>query len=326
MARLLHSVAVPEQLIAADGVFQFDLAVNPLSVVLLCLRPLNDTGTLANFASYLNVAGALNRVGITHLGESIVQMSGRDAAAMAYFRHGIVPTQATHISTTNFRRCVVLPILLGKFPYDATSCFPASRRGELVLELDIDIADTGYDGLRLSVETIELLDAKPKEFERKVTQTQTFAATGDNDIDLTPGHKSRGVLLFGTTGFVGAVPAPSLGRMQLLLDNQQAGYAATDFEVAHTLGTLWGRQPPSFDNPVLHVDATGGAVEPTFGPMSEIGSAGWQNYSFLDLDPTKDDMLTIDTRGASRYTVRVDAETANLVRAINIEVVPTAGR
>ena len=50
--RFLHSVTTVEQLIAADGVSTFDLAVNPLSVVNLVLRPLNDTGTLSNFQSY----------------------------------------------------------------------------------------------------------------------------------------------------------------------------------------------------------------------------------------------------------------------------------
>ena len=62
--RLLIANSVADQLIAADGVVQFDLAVNPLSVVLINIRPLNDTGTLGNFQRYLGLCDAINRITI----------------------------------------------------------------------------------------------------------------------------------------------------------------------------------------------------------------------------------------------------------------------
>lgn len=317
----LHSVAVQDQLIGADTVQSFDLAVNPLSVVLIALRPLNDTGTLGNFQSYLGLCQALNRVTIMHRGESIISMRGEDLAAMNYFRYGIMPFQGQHADTDNDRRCAVLPAILGKFPYDKSSVFPASRRGELVLEMDIDIADTGYDGLRLSVETIEILDAKPTEFEKKVSIAQTFAATGDVDVDLPPGNLNRGILLFGTTGFAGATPAPSWGRVKVLLDNQEALYTATDFEVAQMLHCLWGRQPPQYDNRRTRVNATSGSsTEPTSGENFDIG-AGWTQWAFLDFDPTRDDSHSLDTSGRSRFHIRANAETDDAVRAIPIEVI-----
>lgn len=319
--RFLHSVSTVEQSIAVDGVVTFDLAVNPLSVVHLVLRPLNDTGTLADFPSYLEVVGALNRINIAWLGSSIFNMSGRDAAALAYFRHGLVPRQVTHIDTDDFRRCVVLPIFLGRDAFDEKSCFPASKRGELTIELDFDVADAGYDGMRLSIESLELLDAKPTEYERKVTSVQTFAATGDNDLDMPPGLMYRGILLFGTTSFTGATPAPTLGRISTRLDNSEVLYSSTDFEVAHTLGSLFGGQPPIMDEHIHRVDATAASViEPTTLP-SQIGGGGWQNYAWLDFDPTRDDRFSLDTRGKSRFHVRSNAEAAELVRAIGIEVV-----
>lgn len=319
--RYLHTVSVQERAISADGVEVYDLAVNPLSVVLLALRPLNDTGTLSNFASYLNIAGAVNRVSILFRGQSIFSMSGRDAAALAYFRHGIVPLQANHDHTDNERRCVALPILLGRFAYDPTSCFPATRRGELTMEVDYDIADTGYDGMRVSVETIELLGAEPKEFERKVVVAQTFAATGANIVDLPVGNQVRGCLLFGTTGFAGASPAPSWGRIQAFLSNQQHHIGATDFEVAHMLSSLMGRQPPRFDAHT-HLENTAGAYTQnsvTGSMVSNVGSGGWDNYAYLDFDPTRDDLFSIDTKNASRFHLEADAETADAVRAIPVE-------
>lgn len=315
---ILHSVNVQEQAISADGLYNYDLAVNPLSMVLIALRPLNDTGTLANYTSYRALCAALNRVSITHRGESVINMRGEDIAALNYYRWGMLPYQGQGDNVDNERRCCVLPILFGRWPYSKTSCFPASRRGELNMELDIDIADTGYDGMRISVESIEIPDARPVEFERKITSSQTWAATGDQDFDLPPGNLCRGLFLFGTTAFGGANPAPSWGRVKVLLDNMEQGYAATDFEVAQMLHCLWGRQAP-FDTHSHTVNAAGAGVEETTSTF-DVGE-GYNSYALLDFDPMGDDAHTLDTRGRSRFHVRANAETADAVRVTPLEVV-----
>jgi len=318
--RFNHSVCVQLQTPGADGVFAHDLAVNPLSVVLLKLAPLNDTGTLANFCSYFTLCQAVNRISVFHRGEVIHSSRGDDLAALNYFRHGIMPYQGMHLDTDNFRRAAVLPLFLGRFPYDTKSCFPASRRGELVIELDLDIADTGYDNLTYSIETIELMDAKPSEYERKTALNQTFSATGDVDVELNPGLVNRGLLVWGTTGYAGASPVPTWGRIKLMLDNQEAAFQSTDFEVSQMLHTLWGRQPPAYDAHI-HRQTANTDLFTNGGPIS-VGYNGWELYSFLDLDPTRDDQFSLDTKGKNRFNLRPNAETANAVRVVQIEKVP----
>lgn len=317
--KLLHSRAVQDQLISADGIFTFDMAVNPLSVILLALRPLNNTGTLADYPRYRAICAAANRINLLYRGESIVSARGEDLAALNWFRWGMQPWEANPDNVDNERRCVVLPIVLGRYPYAPKSCFPATKRGELVLELDLDIADTGYDGLRISVETIELLGATPSEYEKKVQVTQTMAATGDQDLDLPIGNLNRGILLFGTTAFAGAAPAPSWGSMKVLLDNQEHGYAQTDWEVAHMLPSLWGRHPNLSGDHKHTVNAAGAGVEETTSVFDQ--QEDYTNYAYLDFDPTGDDTFTLDTRGHSRFHVRGNVETADAVRAIPIEVI-----
>lgn len=317
--RFNHSIAVPEQAISADGVQVFDLAVNPLSVVLVALRPLNDTGTLANYQRYRAICAALNRVSVLYRGESIISMRGEDVAALNYFRHGIYPDEANPDNVDNERRCVVLPLLLGRAAFDPMSCFPASVRGELVLECDFDIADTGYDGLRFSVETVELLDAKPKEYEKKLQTQQTFAATGTADVDLQPGNMCRGILLFGTTGFAGATPVPSWGRVKVLLDNIEAGWSSSDWEVGRVSHFLWGRQAAVAADHKHTVNAAGAGIEETTS-LFDVAE-DFTQYMYLDYDWTRDDMWSLDTRGKSRFQVRAEAETADAVRAIQVEVI-----
>lgn len=327
----LHNIAVQERAISADGIESFDLAVNPLSVVLLCVRPLNDTGTLAAFQSYRGLAAAMNRVSVLYRGEAIKSVRGEDLAALNYYRWGIMPFQGQHDDTNDERRCAVIPIIMGRWPYSNSSCFPATRRGELVLECDFDIADTGYDGLRFSVETIELLDAKPKEYEKWVQVTQTNGAVGDADVDLVAtGNAVRGVLLFGTTPFAGSSPAPSWGRLKVLLDNQEVGFGSTDFEVAQMLHCLWGRQPPAYDGHTHRVDtADAGSTTKTLSGPHNIGAGiagatdinSWNQYAFLDFDPTGDDAHSLDTKGKSSLKLRANFETADAVRVVPVEVV-----
>lgn len=302
-----QSVIVQNQLIASDGLAQFDLGVLPMSVLLLNLRPLNETSTAANYIPYVDIVDALSDVRVVHNGVTIVAATGKDLAALNYFRRGVVPGQANPSSTDNARRSVLLPLYFGRMPFDPRSCFPAARRGELVLECDFDIASTGYDGLRFSAEVIELPGARPTEFERVTTQSQTFASTGPQDVDLPLGHLHRGYLLFGTTGFIGASPAPSWGRIELLLDNQQHQIAGVDFETLVGQAQILGGQPYTLDS-----------LQVASGHQHNFGGE-FSNHAFINLDPLHDDAHSVDTSSVSRASLRADAETADAVRVLTVE-------
>lgn len=323
----LHSVSIVERAVAADILESYDLTVNPISVINIMLRPLNDTGTLANFASYLAVASAMNRVTVLYRGEAIVSMRGEDLAALNWMRHGIVPFQGQHDDTDNERRAVNVPIILGKEPFNIKSCFPRTNRGELQLEIDWDVTDTGYDNMRFSVETLELLGANPTEYEKKVQVTQTMAATGDQDMDLPcTGNMMRGVLLWGTTVYGGASPAPTWGRIKALLDNSEAGYTSCDFETLQSLQSLQRIYPNPYDAHIHRQTANTDTLTnagPKFvgtGLGASVG-ASWENYAFMDFDLDRMDTFSLDTQGKSRFQLRANVETADAVRAIPIEVI-----
>lgn len=318
--RLLRTITVPEENIAADIVKSYLLGVNPLSVLVLELRPLNDTGTLANYADYKQVCTALNRVSITYLGQTVLSMRGEDLAALNWLRYGMVPWEANPANTDNARRAVYLPIVLGKFPFHPEFGFPATLKGQLLLECDFDVADTGYDNLNFSVVSYEMLEARPKEFERKITTSQTFGATGTNDVQLYPGNKNRGILLFGTTGFAGASPAPSWGRVRLLADGVEQHYSGLDWETMLPEPALWGRIA-DYSSHEHTLDATVAGITNTTSVYK--ATFDWTNYAYMDFDPSRDDVWTLDTKGVTRLVLRCEAETANAVRAVQVEAIPT---
>ncbi len=317
MAVFIHSVLRSNALVAADGDVVIDLPVNPLSVILIHLSPLNDTGTIADYRLLGALLGALSNVRVSHKGSAVVDLAGVDLAMLSMLWHRNPIWQSNAVETDDDRRSIVVPVLFGRRAYLANECFPETKKGELQLTLTLDIAATGFDGLRVSIETIELPEASPETVQKVTTLSQTFAATGDNDIDLPIGNAIRAILCFGTTPFAGATPAPTLGQLEVLRDNRQIGFTSTDFEVARALAGLVGVPfPPDFRH--IHsgtyvTTVAGDSREP------EIGASLDDSYCLLNFDPLWDDAFILETTGAGRVNVRVNAEAANAVRIIPIE-------
>ena len=89
MFKFLRRVQEQTYTPSADEVKSFDLGVNPLSHIQLAIRPLNDTGTLANFPSYLSLMDAINRVSVIWNGVTIISGSGRDAGRLEPVEDGV---------------------------------------------------------------------------------------------------------------------------------------------------------------------------------------------------------------------------------------------
>lgn len=317
MAEFVHSILAADQLIAADGDVVYDLPVNPLSAILLKVAPLNETSTITAFSALWGLLSAVDNIRVTHRGGDVFAMNGVDAMALALLWHKIGGWQSNQRDTDNERRCLVLPILFGRKAWMPRECFPATKKGELLLTVRWDIADTGFDGLRISIETIELMGATPDYVQKCTTLARTPSATGQGEVDLPIGNVLRGILLFGTTAFTGASPAPSLGQMQVLRSNRQIGYSATDFEVARGLAGLMG----SFDDAdAVHIHAVNAAgAGQEFTRQTDRRNSNLENYVLLPFDVSGDDTYSLDTEGAGRLHVRIDADTADAQRILPIE-------
>lgn len=248
-----------------------------------------------------------------------MDLSGQDLAAYLWMVMGIDIAGSNTVETDNDRRSIVLPIPFGRTLWNPDECIPETKKGELQLSITFDIAATGFDGLRFSLETLELPDAAPPFFQRITTQAITFAATGNNDVDLPIGNIIRGILAFGTTGFAGATPAPTLGALRVLVDNVEHGYSSTDFEVSRAIVAGLGRTPPYLLDHFHGVNAAGAGQEDT--QSQQVNAALHELYTYLDYDATRDDRYSIETKGLSRIHVRVNAEAANAARFLPVEKV-----
>lgn len=316
-APFIHSILVADRAQAADGEFNVDLPVNPLSVVLLNIKPLNNTATIANYTAMQGLLSAVNNIRIDWRGTAVVDINGQDLAAFLWMASQSRIALTNFRETDNERRSMVIPIPLTRNIWSPSECFPSSKRGELILTIDFDVADTGFDGLRFSIETLELPNANPTHFQRLTTQSITFTATGNNDVDMPIGNMIRGILAFGTTPFTGAAPAPTIGALRLLVDNVEQGFSSGDFETLRALTSMMGREPHYVLDHFHGVDASGAGQEDT--QSQQIEAASYANYVYLDYDGTRDDAYALETKNASRVHLRVNAETANAARFIPVE-------
>lgn len=325
MPRFLRQVLIQDEALAVSTQRTDDLPVNPLSMILLTIRNLEDIADLDDFSTIAAVLNQIARVEVLYQGSAIISGSLADLARLNSILLGRVPMQTANSIVNNDARTLTVPILLGRRPFWQHECFPAVRRGELQLQITSAAAQTGVDTLQLQVETVELLDAKPDRFLKYTTMAKTPAATGDHDVDLPIGNKIAGMLLFGTTAPTGTSFNASIGQLRLLLDNVEAFYARTNWESLHnelarrvqetiTAGTYRTREN---DAAAYAQDAL------SDGEHAQIGF--FNNYAYLDFDPNLDGEYLLETAGRARVHLRINADVADAIRLIPMELIPVSG-
>jgi hypothetical protein len=325
MPKFLRQVLVQDESQAVSLMRTDDLPVNPLSMVLLTVKMLNDTGTITDFSLINAILNSISKVEILYKGSAIISGSLADLARLSGFLLGRGPAQLVATAVNNAVRGVTVPILLGRRPFMVDECFPAVRRGELQLQITTAAAQTGVDTVVLQVETVELLDAKPTRFLKATTITKTPTATGDHDVDLPIGNKIAHALLFGTTVPTAASYNASIGQLRLLVDNVEQFYARANWETLHNemqRRVSEGSQSASHQH-VSDVAAAYTQFQLTSNANANVGF--FDSYALLDFDPLGDSSFLLDTAGRARIHLRINADVADAIRIIPTELIEVAG-
>lgn len=322
--RFLRQVLVQDETLAVSTLRSDDLPVNPLSVIFVTIRSLNDTGTLGNFSLANALLNQIAKLEVLYKGSAVVSGSLADLARMNGLLIGKPPMQTSATYVDNTTRSITIPILLGRRPFWAEECFPAVRRGELQLQLTSAAAQTGVDNLSLQIETVELLDAKPTRFLKYTTITKTPTATGDHDVDLPLGNKIAHALLFGTTVPTAASFNASIGQLRLLVDNVEQYYARCNWETLHN--EMQRRIAESSQTSVhQHLENVAGAYAQNATTDDNNNNVGFfDSYAMLDFDPLDDSSYLLETAGRARVHLRITADVADAIRVIPTELIEVA--
>ena len=281
----------------ADGTYTFDLPVAPLSHLNLTLQALN---VAAAEATPEEICDIVTNVRVLYQGTSIIQMSARDLLALNHVllrRQPIIFNQVAAISST---RALGLIIPMGRKPFNPDECFPESKAGDLQLQLTVAIAPTALTGAILQVEAVELPDARPSQHLKATTLSETFTATGDQDMPLPIRNRYAGILVYSSI-----VPTTTswntvADQLKLLADNTERLYHACNWESLHAdlvfrCGMYPGYIPASGDDDIV-------------------------KYSLIDFDPLGDSQFLLETRDLAGLLLRITVGIAGTVRLIPLEI------
>ena len=353
----LHTVLRPSTALDATAeTFTNDLPVNPLSVILVTLRALNNIAA-TSYADYAASVTALmskiSNIRAAYRGATIFDADPLDLAMVYGMFSKWWPIAGQTNQINNDVRSVTFPLLFGRKAFDPTECFPASRRGDLVLTTTTAADPTGLDGFTMIIETIELLDAVPTRF-IKVTSSAFSLAAGDvNDISLPIGNKLLGVLCRSGLFPTAASNDAGFNEVALEVDNVEVMQSRATWRGLHA---LWARRTrtdwlqmghrhlldiiASTTDPVLTTTALGlsgtaaaGSSLITGNDAATLGHFGvaphpeqdaLQRYGLVDLDLLDDLSMALDTKGAADINLHVNASAADTAaRVLPIEYVET---
>ncbi len=312
----LRSVVAQEETITASAVATYDLPVNPLSFVQYVLR-WQDGAVIGNAGDPIAEAlGFISKMEILFKGQAILSASGVDMMFMGWALTGMRPAIINLVDAATERHYLSFVLPLGKRLYDVKDCFPASRRGELQLQVTSTAAVGTVDSPAHIIESVELLEAAPEGFVKFTTISKTPSAAGEHDVDLPLGNDILGVGLFGTTVPTGASTNRSIGDLRLLVDNVEQKFAKSNWEAFQA--ETWARL--GLD---LVYQRHTHMIEPVAGTFTGVqlhGIVGPARYAYLDFDPPGDGSMSLATRGRSRVHFRINSEGVNdAIRVIPVE-------
>jgi hypothetical protein len=324
MAVFLRTVLIQNRAEAADRTVQDDLPVNPLSMILFTIRGVITAADTAN--PLADIYGLIPSLAVRYRGQDIIRGSLFDLAVLnALVCHsppfGYMPQDAAGETFS-----LTVPLCLGRMPYNTKECFPAVRRGDLVLETQIDTVVNNVDLIDLQVETVELLDETPTQYIKYTTGTHTFTSTGNELVRLPIGNPLLGVLLFGTTTPTAAVQTATWEQLRTKVDNVEALYAATNWATLH--GELLSTIKADLNHLRDHGHRYNGAAaafDTSLGPIRIGSTEGLEQYAFLNFDPTRDGMYQLETAGRADVVIQRDVGTADAGRFVPIELVSIGG-
>lgn len=318
MPDFIRSVVAQEETITASAVATYDLPVNPLSFIQYNLR-WQDGAAIGNTAN--PVADALSfisKLEVLFRGQAIVSLSAADLWYMMQALTGWKPSIMNLVDAATERHYLSMIIPFGRVPYDPSECFPASRRGELQLQVTSTAAVGTVDSPAHLIETVELVDTNPKQFTKMTTISKTPSAAGEHDVDLPIGNAILGVGLFATTVPTGASTNRSIGELRLLVDNVEQKYAKTNWEAFKQESDMIRGYDVMTDR---HTHAQAAAADVVTGGQL-LGIVGRNQYAYLDMDPLQDGRYALQTRGRSRVNFRINSEGVNdAIRVIPVELI-----
>jgi hypothetical protein len=300
----IRSTIVNRYAPAGDETVTFDLPVNPVSMIAVTVFA--DQTAAGNLTDPLNLASMVTNCEILYRESAVVSGPLDELAAAFRALTGKNVVQGQILLAENNVSWVTVPIIFGRMLFNPEESFFATKRGELKIRLTLDVATTDFDGLEISVETVEIPGSQPKKHLRYNRLVFTPPATGEHDVDISQNGHLIGTLFRSTTVPDDDAWTSSLDYIEFMLNNLEKYYTRNPWEMLHSWFCM--KNPTHYDQAVL--DANGYWDQATY-----------EQYGYMDLDHNADLMFAPDLTQFNRAHFRINAGDTNAIKIYPIELV-----
>lgn len=301
----------------ADTSVTLRMPVLPLSAVIVHITA-QITGS-NNSDTWTTLLGALKSVQFRYRGSQVWGVSGLNLWRLARSLGVWGFRPEVYANTNNSVRQVSLCLPFGRQLFDPRECFPASNQGETELYLDWTAVPTGYNTLKYTVETLQLIDAAPSSFLRCTTITDTPSAAGDKDYDLPRAAPLVG-LGYAMAASYPLAAAHTVERAKLLANNQDYMYANVKTD---TLRAFQGLSCPlglEMDT-VVHTENTAGAYAQNASTQSNrLQDSAASAFAWLPFDPWARGDYLVQAQQFQDFKLRLTFNTAAQVQLLPLEL------
>jgi len=318
-----HSVVVPNEAVTANTQPDWDLPVQPLSHLLTTVKfAQNIANTQLAFA---NIAAMIDKLEVSYKGASIFNTNGLDMLAVGLMVCDFESWGINAVGDDNELRSFTFLVPFGRQLYSPVECYPATARGELVVQITWAASFTEIDGVTLQMEAVILPDAHPERFLKVTSSAVKPTKTGEYDVELPIGNQISDIVLWGTTIPFVDTATTSIEQIEIRKNNSEYMYTKTYFETLHNMMGRLRAAPGYWGNHVHQLDEAAYAANmDTMGvkPSNHILS----NHLLVPFDVRRDGMHILQTGDATSLNIRITAGDLEEVRVIPCEVVAVSAR
>lgn len=289
---------IVERHTTATEVITENLPIGPLSHLVITMDGYNvtDEATLAEIIAFIN------NIQVTHHGVGIVDLQSEDLYGVNAYLYRKLPELTGRLATDNEQRTLTLIVPFGRHLFDPKECFPATKKGELVLRVDTTVPATSLDNSTISIDAVELVGATPERYLRTLRKALAApGATGEREYELPCGNQYVAMQMRMVTVPTTSSHAYGVDVVRLLLNNKEYGITAAD------VMCLCGERMLRVGGPNTTIAAQG---------LSPIELIAW-----LDFDPRDNDDWLIDTAGLESCKLNLNMGVNEALNLTTLELV-----
>jgi len=320
----IQSILSHDEAVTLGTVVTKDLPVNPLSHILLTLKLARSGTATSHVPRFMNIPAIFSRIEVLYKGSAVYSLSGVDCFASGILINNFESWAVNCEDLEDAEWALTLLVPLTRKLYDPIECFPATTRGELILQLTYAAASADWDDIRMQIETVELPDATASQFIKQTTLSATPTANVPLDIPLPIGNDISDIIVWQHQIQDGTSDTAAIDKMEILVDNINHFYPESFIETIQNM-TGWRRPAPGYFGYHTHKLSAASFVEGAQVSAPKPEDHVLACYMLMPFDLLRDGTYSLKTAGASDVNLRLDVAAFGALRIIPVEVVGSSG-